>query len=109
MNRHAKQIEAVQWRSARFVKNCWEQTPGTITNLLNDLDWPPLRERRKVAQLTLFHKAVHGESTLEFPYYIKNRKCHLRTYHKHRFIELSASTESYRSSLGGGGGGYSLI
>ena len=42
MDMHIKQLEAVQRRSALFVKNCWARTPGTVTNLLNDLDWPPL-------------------------------------------------------------------
>ena len=39
MDKHIRQIEAVQQRSARFVKTFWERTPGTVTNLLNDLDW----------------------------------------------------------------------
>lgn len=66
MDKHVKQIEAVQRRSVRFIESLWEITPGTVTNLLNDLDWPTLQHRRKIARHTLFHKAIHGESALEF-------------------------------------------
>ena len=33
---HCHDIEGVQRRAARFVKNCHEREPGTVTNLLND-------------------------------------------------------------------------
>ena len=71
MDKHIKEIEAVERRSARFVKNCWQRTPETVLNLLNDLDWPSLQSRKKVAPLTMLHKTVHGESALEIPSYIK--------------------------------------
>ena len=55
-DKHMKQIEDVQRRAARFVKNCWQRTPGTVSNLLNDLDWPSLQNRRKSVRLTLLHR-----------------------------------------------------
>ena len=98
--KHIKQIEDVQRRAARFVKNCWQRTPGTVSNLLNDLDWPSLQNRRKSARLTLLHKAIHGESALEIPCYIKRRNCQqLRSFHKDRFIEITPNSESYRNSF----------
>ena len=54
--KHITQIEAVQRRSARFVKNCWERKPGTVTNLLSELEWPTLQDRRKEARLIQLHK-----------------------------------------------------
>ena len=61
MDKHLRQKEAVQRPAIGTIrkKNCWERTPATVTNLLNDLDWPPLQDRRKIAGLTLFHKVVH--------------------------------------------------
>ena len=32
MDKHIQQIEAVHRGSVRFVKSCWERTPGTVTN-----------------------------------------------------------------------------
>jgi len=81
------------------VKNCWQRTPGTVSNLLNDLEWPSLQNRRKSAHLTLLHKAIHGESGLEIPCYIKRRTCQLRSFHKDKFIELTPNIESYRNSF----------
>jgi hypothetical protein len=63
----AKQIEAVQRRSSRFVKNCWERKPGTVTNLLNDLDWPTLgKERSKVSEniQVIQHETQEGRPRL---------------------------------------------
>ena len=96
MDKHIKQMEAVQrrYRSARFVKNCWKRTPGTVTNLLNDLDWPSLQDRRKIARLTLFHKAIHGESGLEIPSYVKRHNRQLRFFHSDKFIELTPKTDA---------------
>ena len=61
MDKHLRQKEAVQRPAFGTIrkKNCWERTPATVTNLLNDLDWPPLQDRRKIARLTLFHKVIH--------------------------------------------------
>lgn len=82
----AKQIKAVQRRFARYLKNCWQRTPGNVTNLLNDLDWPSLEGRRKVARLTMLHKTINGESVLEIPSYIQRRNCQSRSDHKDKFI-----------------------
>jgi len=99
MEKHIKQLEAVQRRSARFVKSCWARTPGTVTNLLNDLDCPPLQVRRKIARLTLFHKAIQGESAIELASYIKGCNCQLRSTHHNRFTKLRPRTEAYRNSF----------
>ena len=97
--KHIKQIEAVQRRSARFVKNCWDRTPGTVTNLLNDLDWPFLLNRRQTARLTLFHKIIHDEVDIDLPDYIVKKNRSLRHYHQNKFIELQSNTEAYRNSF----------
>ena len=90
-----KLIEAVQRQATKF----WQQAPGTVTNLLNDLDWPTLQNRRKSARLTLLHKAMHGESALEILWYTKERNCQLRSFHSDKFIELKPNTEAYRHGL----------
>ena len=98
-NLSASFISAVQRRSARFVKNCWDRTPGTVTNLLNDLDWPSLQNRRQTARLTLFHKITHDEVDIDLPDYIVKKNRSLRHYHQNKFIELQSNTEAYRNSF----------
>ena len=46
-----KDIESAQRRSARFLKNEYSTTPGTITKILNDLKWPILGKFLKVYHL----------------------------------------------------------
>ena len=93
-----KLIEGVQRRAARFVKNCYSREPGTVTNLLHDLHWLPLKVRRTISRLILFHKAIHGAGGLAFPDYVMKRSRHLRNSNLNKFIELQPNTESYKNS-----------
>ena len=52
-------IEMVQRRAARFVKNQYGQT-ASVTNMLKQLDWLTLRERRAQAKAVMFYKIIHG-------------------------------------------------
>ena len=92
-----KQIDGVQRRAARFVKNCYTREPGTVTNLLNELNWIPLEVRRTISRLTLFHKTIHGDGGLALPNYLTKRSRHLRNS-QNKFIELQPHTETYRNS-----------
>ena len=91
---HVKQIEGVQRRAACFVKNSYTRKPGTVTNLLNELNWIPLKVRRTISRLTLFHKAIHGDGGLAFPDYVMKRRRHLRNSSQNKFIELLPNTET---------------
>ena len=52
--------------------------PGTVTNLLKELNWILLKVRRTILRLTLFHKAINRDGGLAFPYYVMKRRRHLR-------------------------------
>ena len=74
IQKQIKDIENIQKRAARFVKNEYSTTPDTVTNLLNVLKWPPLQKRRKVARLTMMFKVVSGQSAVQIPSYITPAK-----------------------------------
>jgi len=74
----------------------WE--PGTVTNLLNELKWIPLKVRRTISRLTLFHNAIHGDGGLAFPDYVMKCRRHLRNCSHNKFIELLPNTETYKNS-----------
>ena len=57
---HVNRIEKVQRNAARFVKNNNDRSPGTVTNLLAELDWNSLQHRRQTARLTLLYK-IHKD------------------------------------------------
>ena len=48
LKKQVKQIEGVQRRAAGFIKNCYTQEPGTVTNLLNKLTWTLLKVQRTI-------------------------------------------------------------
>ena len=98
LKKHIKQIEGVQRRAARFVKNCYTREPGTVTNLLNELNWIPLKKQRTISRLTFLHKAIQGDGGLVFPDYVMKRRGLLRNSSQNKFIELLPNTETYKNS-----------
>ncbi|KAI8521623.1 hypothetical protein Bbelb_013770 [Branchiostoma belcheri] len=52
-------VEAVQRRAARVTLNDYQRT-SSVTQMLNDLQWPLLSERRRKARLTTFYKLTHN-------------------------------------------------
>ena len=63
---HTHLIESVQRRAARFICNNynWE---SSVTNMLNELNLPDLRLRRKIARLSLLFKMDSGVIPLVLP------------------------------------------
>ena len=51
-------LEAMQRRTARFVVSDYDYS-SSISNILNQLDWPSLAIRRQVSRLVMFYKIVH--------------------------------------------------
>ena len=52
-------IENIQRRAARFVKNDYSKT-SSVTSMLRDLKWQPLAERRRDQRLCLLFKIISG-------------------------------------------------
>ena len=52
----------VQHRAARFVTGQpWRRNNrDSITNILENLQWPTLQERHKTARLVLLYKVLHN-------------------------------------------------
>ena len=69
-SKQIKDIESVQRRAARFVKNEYSITPGIVMIILNDLKWPTFEKRGKVTRLTMMFKVVSSLSAIKFPPYI---------------------------------------
>ena len=54
-----QQLEAVQRRAARFVKGDYRTTSST-SQMIQDLGWQPLQQRRQQAKVTLMYRIVYG-------------------------------------------------
>ena len=85
-------IEGVERRAARFVKNCYEREPGTLTNPLNDLNWHLLELRRKIARLDTMYKMVNNKIRVNIPEYISRPTRVTRSYHSSKFINIGIVT-----------------
>ena len=54
-------IERLQRKAARFINNDYHsKEPGSMTNMLKNLDLPVLQQRRKELRLTFLFKIVEG-------------------------------------------------
>ena len=81
----------MQRRAARFVKNEYSTSPGTVMIILNDLKRPTLKKRRKVARLTTMFKVVSSLSAIQVPPYILfKRRQGIRKFHPKTLIQVDA-------------------
>ena len=56
-----KALEQVKGRAARYVYNDYtSRTPGCVTEMVNELGWESLQDRRQISRLSLLYKAHHG-------------------------------------------------
>ena len=59
-------IEMIQRRAARWVKNNYS-TYDSVTNMLDDLGWRSLENRRIDARLVMFYKIVNCHVAIQIP------------------------------------------
>lgn len=99
-HKHINDIEAIQWRAARFVCSCYSNELRTASNLLHDLKWPSLEKRRKIARLILFFKIINSLVEVDLPdkLFQKPVRC-TRSSHPKRFINLHSITNTYKFSF----------
>ena len=53
------QMEKVQKTAARWTCKRWRNT-SHVSDMLNELDWPALEDRREQASLAFFHKRTQA-------------------------------------------------
>ena len=92
-------LEAVQRRAARFVKDEYSRTPGTVTSIYRDLNWDTLEKRRKILRLTLLHKVLHGGVYIALPSYIHTKTRYTRSSLRSRLTSISTSCNAYKFSF----------
>ena len=93
------QLEAVQRRAARFVKNEYSRAPGTVTTIYRDLKWRSLEERRKMARLALFHKILNQNVYVRLPPYIYINPRNTPSSARSRLTSISATCNVYKYSF----------
>lgn len=87
-------LENVQKQAARFSTNNYRKTPGTVTNIMTELNWNTLEYRRKTSRLTLFYKMVYDKVDVNPSHYLTPYTRQSRHYH-HLAYHIPTSTVDY--------------
>ena len=92
------QLEAVQRRAIRFVKNNYDNR-ASVTEMLKNSNWSSLQQRRKIARLSTFQKAYQGYLSIPIRTLLRPVTRNTRRSHNKAFIELSASKDCFKHSF----------
>ena len=70
---YENKLESVQRRAARFV--CKDFRPQShVSDMLRDLNWKTLEDRRTISRLTLLYKSVHSIIAINIDEHYANHK-----------------------------------
>ena len=89
-------LEMVQHRAARFVKNLYGQQ--SITAMLRDLSWETLAQRRLKAQVTMTYKIANGLVCIQ-PNQLIPSSFSTRSQSKGGFRQLATTSNYYKYSF----------
>ena len=92
------QIEQVQRRAARWTVGNFYQR-ASVTQIVQNLGWRTLEQRRADARLCLFYKVVHGLVAVPLPDYIQYSNRVSRYCHSMTFRQVTTSTDYYKYSF----------
>ena len=87
-------LEAVQRRAARFIKNNYDRR-SSVTTMMQELNWPPLATRRKIAWICLFQKAYEGHLAIPVQNLLHPVTRFTRNLHSKSFIPPQPSKDVY--------------
>ena len=95
-----QRIEIIQHRAARFVANNYIKEPGSMTKILEQLNWPTLEQRRKQCRLVNMYKIQTQTIAIPIPDYIERQTAsNTRQYHPSKFRVMKANNNSYKYSF----------
>ena len=90
-------LEKVQRRAAHFVKGDYRQQ-SSVTQMIKDLGWQSLQERRAISRLSLMYKIVHGLSEVQLPNLMRKTRT-TRSASGKGFRNVRSNKDCYRSSF----------
>ena len=91
-------LEAVQRSAAHFVKNNYDRR-SSVTAMMQELNWPHLATRRKIARICLFQKAYEGHLAVQIQNLLHPVTRFTRNLHSKSFIPPQPSKDVYKHSF----------
>ena len=96
---HVTNLEKVQRSAARFVKRNYCRAPGTVTELIEQLGWDSLAERRRRSRLILMYKIMNGLVDIPYERYLKPLSRYSRHCNSQSFFPIQARINAYKYSF----------
>ena len=91
-------LEQVQRRAARFVCNNYSPY-SSVTQMLSDLGWQQLKNRRKHIRLALFYKIVHHLTAVPHEDILRKADSRTRSSHNYKYRTLRSHKDPYKISF----------
>lgn len=91
-------LERIQRRAARYVCHRYHNT-SSVTDMMTQLNWPTLQERRIKTRLQMFHKIIHHQVEIPAENILIKSQAKTRSTHEHTYRQLSCNKDSYKFSF----------
>ena len=88
----------MQCRAERFVKSRYTRY-SSVSDMFDELRWPPLSQRRQEAQLILFYKIINGLAQVPFEGVLIEAYKGTRRKHNMKFRHIGHITSQYGQSF----------
>ena len=92
---NAYRLNRVQRQAARFCKNEYSREEGTVTKILQDLDWKPLETRRKIQRATMLFKIKEGLVDIDPKDHLQHQTRQRTRGHQHKYRQIRYNTRRY--------------
>jgi hypothetical protein len=97
-NTDINKIERIQRRAARFVCNSYSPH-SSVTQMLSDLGWLQLKDRRRHIRLALFYKIVHNLIAVPHENILEKADSRTRSSHSFKFRTIRSNKDPYKYSF----------
>ena len=91
-------IEKVKRRAARWVSNDYSSY-SSVTDMLSNLGWRSLENRRTNTRLAMFYKIVYGLVAIPHPSYFEHPEVHTLHMHSLSYRQIHTSVYYYKYSF----------
>ena len=100
LDKDIQKIEKIQRNAARFVKNDYRRH-SSVTSMMQELNWTPLKERRCESRLIMLFKILNNLVAIPPDKHIKfkSKKYNLRSNHSKEIILKNPDVDSYKYSF----------
>jgi hypothetical protein len=92
-------LEMVQRRAARYVTGNYSRVPGSMTAILQQLQWQTLEERRQHQRLVMLFKIVNNLVAIRAASYLNAPGRTTRNAHEGSFMQYSCRKNTFKYSF----------